>query len=119
MSMSRLGTGRRKDIADALRGSGALFAILGAFIGLLAVPVYFVASFLSGLGWADWINALCCVALAAAELYVLVLIPEYLDRRDDRREREAMETAAITAVPRYQPPAKESEFAAATERLSA
>src|SRR6185312_4348868 len=118
MSMSRLGT-RRKDIADAARGSGTLFAILAVFVGLLAVPVYFLAGFLAGLGWAGWLNALCCVGLVVAEVYVLVLIPEYLDRRDDRREREAMAATAVAAAPRYQPPAKESEFAAATERLSA
>jgi hypothetical protein len=119
MSINRLTTGRGKDTADMLRGSAALFAILAAFISALAVPVYFLAGFLAGLGWADWLNALCCVALAAAEVYALVLIPEYLDRRDARREREEMELAAAATVPRYQPPAKEREFAPAPERLSA
>ena len=117
MSMG-LGTGRRKDIVDALRGSAALFAILAAFIALLAVPVCFLAGFLAGLGWAGWLNALCCIALAVAEVYLLVLIPEYLDRRDDRRERAESEAAPATTAPRYEP-AKERDFAPATERLSA
>ena len=94
MSMSRVGTGA-KDLADALRGSSALLAVLAMFVGILAVPVYFLAGLLAGLGWADWLNALCCVGLAAAELYVLVLIPEHLDRRDDRRERREFETARL------------------------
>ena len=119
MSMIRPGKGRTRDIADALRGSAALFTILAAFVGALAVPVYLLASLLAGLGWADWLNALCCVGLAAAELYVLVLIPEYLDRRDDRREREEMEAAPAATPPRYEPAEKERDFAAATERLSA
>ena len=119
MSLSRLATRRRKDIADAVRGSGALFAILAVFIGLLAVPVYFLAGFLAGLGWAGWLNALCCAALAVAELYVLALIPEYLDRRSDRRELDESEKAPVAPPPRYEPAAKERDFAAATERLSA
>jgi hypothetical protein len=119
MSMSRFGMGRRKDVADAIRGSGALFAILAVFLGLLGVPVYFLAGFLAGLGWAGWLNALCCVALVAAELYVLVLIPEYLDRRDDRRELQESEAVPAATAPRYEPAPKERDFAAATERLSA
>ncbi len=121
MRIIRLGThsGRAKDVTDALRGSVALLAVLGVFVGTLAVPVYFLALFMAGLGLANWLNALCCAALAAAELYLLVLIPEYLDRRDDRREREAMETAVSATAPRYQSPAKEREFAGAAERLSA
>jgi len=90
MRIIRLDTrsGRVKDVADALRGSAALLAVLGVFVGALAVPVYFLAVFIARMGLANWLNALCCAALAAVELYRLVLIPEYLDRRDDRRERE-------------------------------
>jgi hypothetical protein len=51
-------------------------------------------------------------------LYGLVLIPEYLDRRDDRVERKELETAATAMMPRYQP-TKERDFDPATERLSA
>jgi hypothetical protein len=112
------GTGGAKGLADALRGSSALLAILAIFVGILAVPVYFLAGFLAELGWAGWLNALCCVVLAAAELYGLVLIPEYLDRRDDRVERKELETAATAMMPRYQP-TKERDFDPATERLSA
>jgi hypothetical protein len=117
MSMSRLGTGRATDLADVLRGSGALLIILAMFVGVLAVPVYFLAGFLADLGWSDWLNALCCAAVATAELYVLVLIPEYLDRRDDRREKE--EAAMASTALRYQTAAKERELVATTERLSA
>lgn len=117
MGIFSRGTGRRTEIADALRGSVALAAILAIFVAILAVPVYFLAVFIAGLGWASWLNALCCTGLAVAELYLLVAIPEYLDRRDDRREREEMETAAV-APPRYQPMADDRDFAAAAERLS-
>ena len=87
MRIIRLGThsGRAKDVTDALRGSVVLLAVLGVFVGTLAVPVYFLALFMAGLGLANWLNALCCAVLAAAELYLLVLIPEF---------------------PRYRPPAK-------------
>jgi hypothetical protein len=121
MSIIRLGTrnGRAKEIADAFRGSVALLAVLGAFVGALAVPVYFLAVFMAGLGWANWLNALCCAALAVAELYGLVLIPEYLDRRDDRHEWEEMQRPATATAARPQPAAKEREFAGAAERLSA
>lgn len=121
MSIIRLGTrnDRAKDVTDAFRGSVALLAVLGAFIGALAVPVYLLAVFMAGLGWANWLNALCCAALAAAELYGLVLIPEYLDRRDDRREREEMERPATVTAARPQPAAKDRDFAGAADRLSA
>jgi hypothetical protein len=120
MSIIRLGTrnGRAKDITDAFRGAVALLAVLGAFVSALAGPVYFLAVFIAGLGWATWLNALCCAALAAAELYGLVLIPKYLDRRDDR-DPEEMERPATATAARHQPPGKKREFAGATERLSA
>jgi len=51
-------------------------------------------------------------------LYGLVLIPKYLDRRDDR-DPEEMERPATATAARHQPPGKKREFAGATERLSA
>lgn len=85
MITTRRGTATRaKDIAALLCGSIILLAILGIFVGALAIPVYVTAIFVEELGGPKWLSLAAAAALGSAELYGLVFLPSYLDRLDDR-----------------------------------
>jgi hypothetical protein len=82
---------RAKGIADVIRGSAILLPLLSACIVALSTPVYFAASFIAGLGAPTWLTAALSIGLCIGELSGIAFIPVYLDRRDDRREREEIE----------------------------
>lgn len=92
-----------KGVADDLRGSLILLALFGAFVGILAIPVYLMAILVAGLGAPTWLTIILCVGLGSAELSGLLLIPHYLDRleerREERREREEFDKPAGVPAP--------------------
>jgi len=89
---------RAKNVADAIRGSVVLLALFSAFIAALGTPVYLFAGFVAGLGAPTWLTAVSTIGLCIGELCAIALMPNYLDRRDDRRERQEIERSAGLAA---------------------
>jgi hypothetical protein len=79
---------RAKDVTDALRGLVMMSIIFGAFIGILALQVYLVATFVDGLDAPAWLTTMTCIGVAVAGLSGLSLIPVYMEWRCTRRERD-------------------------------
>lgn len=73
-----------KDIACVLRGALVMLAVLGAFILVLAMPVYLAASYIGEWGGPSWLAISASAALAGAELYGLGLFATYLENLEDR-----------------------------------
>jgi len=53
--------------------------IFGAFIGILALQVYLVATFVDGLDAPAWLTTMTCIGVAVAGLSGLSLIPVYIE----------------------------------------